>query len=98
VRADADADADISRRPHQLAGASSSPGASATPDNSKMGDSGIACQGPAIDPSHMPQQVLYVIPGSWYWQTVALESGLLLLGSLFCGAIAFVWVDRRRPY
>jgi hypothetical protein len=77
---------------------SSSPGASATPDNSKMGDIGIACQGPAFDPSHMPQQVLYVIPGSWYWQTVALESGLLLLGSLFCGAIAFVWVDRRRPY
>jgi len=44
-----------------------------------MGDIGIACQGPAFDPSHMPQQVLYVIPGSWYWQTVALESGLLLL-------------------
>jgi hypothetical protein len=77
---------------------SSSPGASATPDNSKMGDSGIACQGPNIDPSHMPQQIPYVIPGQWYWQTVALESGLLLLGSLFCGAIAFVWVDRRRPY
>jgi len=77
---------------------SNSPGASATPDNSKMGDNGVACQGPNIDPSHMPQQILYVIPGSWYWQTVALESGLLLLGSLFCGAIAFVWVDRRRPY
>ena len=77
---------------------SSSPGASATPDNSKMGDNGVACQTPTIDPSHMPQQVEYVIPGSWYWQTVALESGLLLLGSLFCGAIAFVWVDRRRPY
>jgi len=79
-------------------GTSSSPGAPATPDNSKMGDNGVACQGPNIDPSHMPQQVQYVIPGSWYWQTIAFESGLLLLGSLFCGAIAFVWVDRRRPY
>jgi hypothetical protein len=63
-----------------------------------MGNGGIACQGPTIDPSHMPQQIPYVIPGSWYWQIVALESGILLLGSLFCGAIAFVWVDRRRPY
>ena len=84
--------------PTPTPGASTSPGASATPDYSKMGNSGVACQTPAIDPSHMPQQVLYVIPGSWYWQTVAFESGLLLLGSLFCGAIAFVWVDRRRPY
>ncbi len=72
-----------------------SPGASATPDNPPVG---IACQEPTLDFSHMPQQIFYVIPGSWYWQTVALESGLLLLGSLFCGAIAFVWVDRRRPY
>jgi ABC-type transport system involved in multi-copper enzyme maturation permease subunit len=79
-------------------GASSSPGAPATPDYSNMGNGGIACQGPTIDPSHMPQQIPYVIPGSWYWQIVALESGILLLGSLFCGAIAFVWVDRRRPY
>jgi hypothetical protein len=79
-------------------GTSSSPGGPATPDNPKMGDGGVACQTPTIDPSHMPQQFLYVIPGSWYWQIVALESGLLLLGSLFCGAIAFVWVDRRRPY
>ena len=77
---------------------SSVPGASATPDYSTTGGPGIACQGPTVDPSHMPQSVEYVIPGSWYWQTVAFESGLLLLGSLFCGAIAFVWVDRRRPY
>ena len=28
----------------------------------------------------------------------ARESGLLLLGSLLFAAIAFVWVDRRRPY
>ncbi len=80
-------------------GASSSPGAPATPDKQGSTNNGsIACQGPNIDPSHMPQQVQYVIPGSWYWQTIAFESGLLLLGSLFCGAIAFVWVDRRRPY
>jgi hypothetical protein len=79
-------------------GASSSPGALVTPDYSQMGNSGVACQGPTVDPSHFPQQIPYVIPGSWYWQTVALESGLLLLGSFFCGAIAFVWVDRRRPY
>jgi hypothetical protein len=78
--------------------ASSSPDASAALDNPKTGDAAIACQGPTIDPSHMPQQIPYVIPGSWYWQTVALESGLLLLGSLFLGGIAFVWVDRRRPY
>ncbi len=76
-------------------GPSSSPGAPAAPGGPPVG---FACQGPAIDQSHMPQQIFYVIPGSWYWQIVALESGLLLLGSLFCGAIAFVWVDRRRPY
>jgi hypothetical protein len=79
-------------------GASSSSGAPATPDNPKMVDGGIACETPTIDQSHFPQQTTYVIPGSWYWQTIALESGLLLLGSLFFGAIAFVWVDRRRPY
>jgi len=50
------------------------------------------------DPSTMPNWVNYAIPGSQYWPVVALESGFLLLGSLFCGAIAFVWVDRRRPY
>ncbi len=75
--------------------ASSSPGPQATPGNPNMG---VACQTPTIDPSHFPQQIQYVLPGSWYWQTVAMESGVLLLGSLFCGAIAFVWVDRRRPY
>jgi hypothetical protein len=51
-----------------------------------------------LDPSQVPTYVNFVIPGAWYWNVVALESGLLLLGSLFCGAIAFVWVDRRRPY
>jgi hypothetical protein len=81
-------------------GDTSSPGASATPDDSKFGNgsSGIACQGPNIDPSHQPQYVQYVIPGAWYWRVVGLESVILFLGSLFLGAIAFVWVDRRRPY
>jgi hypothetical protein len=77
------------------ADASTSPTAPAPQGNPPVG---IACQGPTVDPSHFPQQIPYVIPGSWYWQIVGLESGLLLLGSLFCGAIAFVWVDRRRPY
>jgi hypothetical protein len=76
-------------------GASNSPGVAVAPGGPAVG---ITCQTPAIDPSHMPQQISYVIPGSWYWQIVGLESGFLLLGSLFCGAIAFVWVDRRRPY
>ena len=39
---------------------------------------------------------------SVYWASsdclCFLQSGLLLVGSLFLGAIAFVWVDRRRPY
>lgn len=80
-------------------GASSSPSPMATPDMSKGGGYAIECGGPPnIDPSHMPQYVQYVLPGSWYWQITALQSGLLLLGSIFCGGIALVWVDRRRPY
>jgi hypothetical protein len=51
-----------------------------------------------LPPSQIPTYVNFMIPGAWYWNVVALESGLLLLGSLFCGAVAFVWVDRRRPY
>jgi len=51
-----------------------------------------------LAPSQVPTYVNFVIPGAWYWNVVVLESGLLLLGSLFCGVIAFVWVDRRRPY
>lgn len=50
------------------------------------------------DPSTMPNWVNYAIPGSQYWLVVALESGFLLLGSLVFGAVALVWVDRRRPY
>jgi len=52
---------------------------------------------PAVD-LHFPEYVGYGMPGSWYWNVVALESGLLLIGSLFLGGVAFVWVDRRRPY
>jgi hypothetical protein len=51
-----------------------------------------------IDPSQIPTWVSYSIPGSQYWPVVAFESGLLLLGSLVLAAVAFVWVDRRRPY
>jgi hypothetical protein len=51
-----------------------------------------------IDPSQIPTWVTYEIPGTQYWPVVVLESGLLLLGSLFLAAIALVWVDRRRPY
>jgi hypothetical protein len=51
-----------------------------------------------IDPSQIPNWVSYSIPGSQYWPVVAFESGLLLLGSLALAAVAFVWVDRRRPY
>jgi ABC-type transport system involved in multi-copper enzyme maturation permease subunit len=52
----------------------------------------------SIDQSQVPTSVAFVIPGTWYWRVVALESGMLLAGSVFCGAIAFTWVDRRRPY
>jgi hypothetical protein len=51
-----------------------------------------------LDPSQIPIWVNFVIPGSQYWPVVAFESGLLLLGSLIFAGIAFVWVDRRRPY
>jgi hypothetical protein len=56
----------------------------------------VAPAQPAV--ADFPQYVGYGIPGDWYWNVVALESGLLLIGSLFLGGIAFVWVDRRRPY
>ena len=54
--------------------------------------------GPQFDPSQAPQQIPFLIAASNYWPIVALELGILLLGSLACGAIALVWVDRRRPY
>ena len=45
-----------------------------------------------------PQPANFVIHGDRYWPVVALESGILLLGSLLWGAVALFWVDRRRPY
>lgn len=51
-----------------------------------------------IDPSQVPTYVDFIIPGAWYWNVIVLESAILLLGSIFCAGIAFVWVDRRRPY
>jgi hypothetical protein len=54
-------------------------------------------EGPA-DPSVGPASVPMGLPGSMYWPVVAFESGLLFAGALFCGAVALVWVERRRPY
>src|SRR5450759_794546 len=58
--------------------------------------------GVAVDTGTSPQiqgpySVPFVIHGERYWPIVALESGILLLGSLFCGAVALIWVDLRRP-
>jgi hypothetical protein len=50
------------------------------------------------DFADQPMQVPYGLPGSMYWPVVALESAILFAGSLFCGAVALFWVDRRRPY
>jgi hypothetical protein len=53
---------------------------------------------PVMDPSQMPYSVPFGIPGSGYWPIVILESGILVAGSMFCGAVALFWVGRRRPY
>ena len=53
---------------------------------------------PTIGASEQPYSVPFGIPGSGYWPIVALGSAILLAGSLFCGAVALVWVGRRRPY
>jgi hypothetical protein len=50
------------------------------------------------DPSQSPYQIPFGIPGSQYWPVIALESGILLAGAFFCGGVALVWVERRRPY
>jgi hypothetical protein len=52
----------------------------------------------AFDPSQAPQWIPFVIHGDRYWPIVALESGILLVGSLIFGAVALFRVDRRRPY
>jgi hypothetical protein len=53
---------------------------------------------PTMDPRKIPYSVFFGIPGNCYWPIVALESGILLAGSMFCGAVALFWVGRRRPY
>ena len=62
----------------------------------------IECQyapGHEPDPSSIgPQPAWYVITGDNYWQVVALESAIMLAGSLVFGAFALYWVGRRRPY
>ena len=45
-----------------------------------------------------PQQGWYVVTGDHYWPVVALESAIMLAGSVVFGAFAFFWVGRRRPY
>jgi hypothetical protein len=81
---------------HQPAFVSATPDASGIiPDNGGLIDT---TTNQPVDPSQVPTYVDFIIPGAWYWNVVALESAILLLGSLFCAAIAFVWVDRRRPY
>jgi len=49
-------------------------------------------------PISMPVSLTFGFHGNQYWPVVALESGILLVGSLAFGAVALVWVDRRRPY
>jgi hypothetical protein len=45
-----------------------------------------------------PMNSSYIIHSDLLWPVMALESGVLLAGSLVCAGIALVWVDRRRPY
>jgi hypothetical protein len=45
-----------------------------------------------------PYGVPFGFHGNMYWPIVAIESAILFLGSLLCGAVALVWVERRRPY
>jgi len=45
-----------------------------------------------------PQPLSYVIHGNQYWLVATIECAALLAGSLFCGAVALIWVGRRKPY
>jgi hypothetical protein len=54
--------------------------------------------GPSGGPESMPTSFPFGLHGSQYWPVIALESGILLAGSLLFGAVALIWVDRRRPY
>jgi ABC-type transport system involved in multi-copper enzyme maturation permease subunit len=57
----------------------------------------IQSMGPT-DPSQMPTDVPFGIPGGEYWPIVALECGILFLGSLLFAGVALFRVDGRRPY
>ncbi len=59
---------------------------------------GVAVEAGTTPQIQGPYTVPFVIHGDRYWPIVALESGLLLAGSLLFGAVAQIWVDRRRPY
>jgi len=82
---------------HQPVEVAISPDPNATADpNATPGPGGpVLIYQPPVD---APYYINYVIPGSQYWAITALESGLLFLGTLFCLGVAFVWVERRRPY
>jgi hypothetical protein len=54
-----------------------------------------SCVGPSYPG---PQQAWYVITGDNYWRVVAFESAIMMAGSLLFGIVAFVRVERRRPY
>jgi len=49
-------------------------------------------------PISVPQSLTFGFHGNQYWPVVGFECGILFVGSLFCGAVALFWVDRRRPY
>jgi hypothetical protein len=72
-------------------GALGDPGPTPSP-----GPSSAPPKGPP--PPQGPVLVSFVIPGTWYWNVIAVESGLLLAGSTLAAGIAMAWIDRRRPY
>ncbi|MGA3058351.1 MAG: ABC transporter permease subunit [Candidatus Limnocylindrales bacterium] len=51
-----------------------------------------------VDPGPPPEPKTYVIHGDQYWLVAAVQNAVLLAGSLFCAAIALMWVGRRKPY
>lgn len=66
-----------------------------TPDASGVVPTG----GPQpVDPGPPPMPKSYVIHGDQYWFVAAMENAVLLAGAFFCGAVALIWVGRRKPY
>jgi hypothetical protein len=82
---------------HQPVYATPAPLATVDPSSGATA-SGPISVAPAPPPLDGPYPVYFVIPGSQYWPITALESGMLLLGALFCAAVAMFRVERRRPY